>query len=98
MSVQSRINLGYSWIPATTLLVLLLVAWIFSGLAIYDRFTAKAAPPCEQKAVFAPQPDITAYELAQMQSKVASLGMQVCVTMSNPIPAEMARHFRMVPQ
>lgn len=60
-------------------------------------FPAAKEALCSQKVIFAPQPDITPYELAQLQTKVASLALQICVASSDPIPAEMARHFRMVP-
>jgi len=49
---------------------------------------------CWKTYDFTPQPDITAYETAEILSKLKGpLGNVVCVNESKPIPPDLLRHF-----
>ncbi len=93
-------NRGYNWLPATVLLLLIVAA---SSSWLWGQFSspapAQTAIACAARVQFAPQPDITAYELAQIQAKLMyPLSFPVCVTEKSPIPERMQRHFSLLPK
>jgi len=56
---------------------------------------AGISPHCDSRVEFAPKPDITAYELAEIAANLTGYrSKEICVSNANPIPEHLVRHFR----
>ena len=75
-----------------------LAACAITGLTVFFvrpiDISAALAKACWKQYAFTPQPDITAYETAEILSRLKGpLGNVVCVKESGPIPPDLLRHF-----
>lgn len=73
-------------------MLLMVVGATLVLLIVHDKPTLLG---CDQLVVFEPKPDITAYELAEIESHMTGYrSRHICVSASDPIPDNLARHFR----